>query len=202
MVAIGLAALAAAAASFPTGFGFGAGYGAGVRIGYDVIYPKIAPFAAKITDDILAAVDNLFGTTPVAQSSGTSGFAFAAGDKDRQQPFPPSSGGGRAGDAVNVTQPVSEGRLAGAGELKETVTNIGQTVTSPVTRTQLVHFKNYREAAHVVATTRVSSNRYTHHGQNLSQTGIIRQLSRSKQFIDDNNLWSMYLNWLRDNPIR
>ncbi len=75
---LALAALAASAASFPTGFGFGAGYGAGVRVGYDVIYPKIRPFAAKITDDIIAAVDNLFGTSPVAQSSGVSGFDFGS----------------------------------------------------------------------------------------------------------------------------
>ncbi len=85
-MSIALTALAAAAASFPTGFGFGAGYGAGVRIGYDVIYPKIAPFAAKITDDILAAIDNLFGTGGAVQSGGTSGFDFAAGDPTTQQP--------------------------------------------------------------------------------------------------------------------
>ncbi len=77
---LALAALAAAAASFPTGFGFGAGYGAGVRIGYDVIYPKIAPFAAKITDDIIAAVSSLFGGSAdiPATSAGKSGFEFAA----------------------------------------------------------------------------------------------------------------------------
>ncbi len=81
---LALAALAAAAASFPTGFGFGAGYGAGVRIGYDVIYPKIAPFAAKITDDIIGQVGKLFGGDAgeiTAKSSGTSGFKFAAEPK-------------------------------------------------------------------------------------------------------------------------
>ncbi len=58
---LALAALAAAAASFPTGFGFGAGYGAGVRVGYDIIYPKLAPFAAKITDDLLKSMGSLWG---------------------------------------------------------------------------------------------------------------------------------------------
>ncbi len=81
---LALAALAAAAASFPTGFGFGAGYGAGVRIGYDVIYPKIAGQAAKITDDILASMNKLFGgdTNIPIQSGGTSGFEFSS--KSRQ----------------------------------------------------------------------------------------------------------------------
>ncbi len=77
---LALAALAAAAASFPTGFGFGAGYGAGVRIGYDVIYPKIAPFAAKITDDIIGQVGKLFGGDAgeiAAKSGAPSGFTFA-----------------------------------------------------------------------------------------------------------------------------
>ncbi len=81
---LALAALAAAAASFPTGFGFGAGYGAGVRIGYDVIYPKIAPFAAKITDDIIGQVGKLFGGDAgqiAAQSSAPSGFTFATQPK-------------------------------------------------------------------------------------------------------------------------
>ncbi len=80
---LALAALAAAAASFPTGFGFGAGYGAGVRIGYDVIYPKLAPFASKITDDIIAQVSNLFGSDAgiPAESSSKSGFKFAVDPK-------------------------------------------------------------------------------------------------------------------------
>ncbi len=78
---LALAALAAAAASFPTGFGFGAGYGAGVRIGYDVIYPKLAPFAAKITDDIIGQVGKLFGGDAgqiATQSGAPSGFAFSS----------------------------------------------------------------------------------------------------------------------------
>lgn len=95
---LALAALAAAAASFPTGFGFGAGYGAGVRIGYDVIYPKLAPFAAKITDDIIAAVSQLFGSNadiPAGSSAG-SGFDFATDNTkivpgaDRRAPPTPS----------------------------------------------------------------------------------------------------------------
>ncbi len=59
---LALAALAAAAASFPTGFGFGAGYGAGVRVGYDIIYPKLAPFATKITDDLISSMASIWGT--------------------------------------------------------------------------------------------------------------------------------------------
>jgi len=83
---LALAALAAAAASFPTGFGFGAGYGAGVRIGYDVIYPKIAPFAAKITDDIIGQVGKLFGGDAgqiASQSGAGSGFDFASQRSNR-----------------------------------------------------------------------------------------------------------------------
>ncbi len=99
---LALAALAAAAASFPTGFGFGAGYGAGVRIGYDVIYPKIRPFAAKITDDILQAVGDLFGAGDVVTSSSTSGFEFGSSPKDPQLPFGPETGGGRTGPGMDI----------------------------------------------------------------------------------------------------
>ncbi len=97
---LALAALAAAAASFPTGFGFGAGYGAGVRIGYDVIYPKIAPFAAKITDDIIGQVAKLFGNNaniPV-ESSATSGFDFGA----PADPAGPGPARGRQDDVSSV----------------------------------------------------------------------------------------------------
>jgi len=79
---LALAALAAAAASFPTGFGFGAGYGAGVRVGYDIIYPKIAPALRDIAEDIVGAVNKLFGGD-APTSSVPSGFDFAAGDTER-----------------------------------------------------------------------------------------------------------------------
>ncbi len=190
---VGLAALAAAAASFPTGFGFGAGYGAGVRIGYDVIYPKIAPFAAKITDDILAAVDNLFGTGDTAQSSGTSGFAFAAGSKDRTQPFPPASGGGRAGrpSDLTVVSQNTEGRRAGASELQSNVSGVVATVTSPLTRTQLVHFKNYKTAVE-------SLNRGARTGNYQGQAVRMTTLKqRSFKAIKDQNWWPQYYDWLK-----
>ncbi len=80
---LGLAALAATAASFPTGFGFGAGYGAGVRVGYDIIYPKIAPALRSIAEDIIGAVNKLFGEGGGVSANIEQGFDFAAGDPSR-----------------------------------------------------------------------------------------------------------------------
>ncbi len=182
-------ALAAAAASFPTGFGFGAGYGSGVRIGYDVIYPKIAPFARKITDDILAAVDNLFGTGGAVQSGGLSGFDFAAGDKDRQQPFSTGSGGGRTGPAADIVQPVPEGRLAGAADLKTAVTNVVDTATNPFTRTEIVHFSNYKAAAKAIGTAS-SSNRIS------VRVKWKPMLLKAKTWIESNSSFQRYYDWL------
>ncbi len=183
---VGIAALAAAAASFPTGFGFGAGYGAGVRIGYDVIYPKIASFARQITDDILAAVDNLFGTGGTTQSGGLSGFDFAAGDKDTTQPFRPSTGGGRTGPAIDIVQPQPE-RREGAADLRESVENVVETVTSPLTREQLVWFKNYKDATEWLN----SNSRNT-------RTAYYEALQfRARNTISQRNWWPDYYNWLK-----
>ncbi len=138
---LALAALAAAAASFPTGFGFGAGYGAGVRIGYDVIYPKLAPFAAKITDDIIGQVGKLFGGDAgkiATQSGGTSGFKFSS-----QQPFSPDS------PQITPKEPkrtLADVRLGGAGELKETVTSTIDKITSPFTATMTALFTRFKAA--------------------------------------------------------
>jgi len=71
---LSIAAMVAAAASFPTGFGFGAGYGAGVRVGYDIIYPEIAPFAREVSKGIIDAVRTVWrpgdaGSVPVADAA-------------------------------------------------------------------------------------------------------------------------------------
>ncbi len=192
---LALAALAAAAASFPTGFGFGAGYGAGVRIGYDVIYPKLAPFAAKITDDILGSVDKLFGSGSgiAARSSGKSGFSFS-----QQEPFPP--------DSPQIQQPeriATEGRREGATELKETVKQAIDTVTSPVTRVQLVHFKNYKTSTErinvLVGKIRTAStSNFTAKRTWQDELNRLQPLKeRSRRIIQGSNWWPRYYNWLK-----
>ncbi len=175
---LALAALAAAAASFPTGFGFGAGYGAGVRIGYDVIYPKIAPFAAKITDDIIGQVGKLFGGDAgqiATQSGATSGFNFAAEPTKGSERF----GKGGADIASVVTQFPSQPRVG-----KADLSNLAR----PLTRTQTVWFNNYKNA--VEGLNKLSKFDRAHANKFNSMH------KKARTAISNAKWWPLYYRWL------
>ncbi len=128
---LALAAMAAAAASFPTGFGFGAGYGAGVRVGYDIIYPKIAPALRNIAEDIVGAVNSLFGEGGAPTSSVPSGFDFAAGPTELTARA--ESRFGAKVDLEEVVNPLTGGAGAATGRARqEPISNLTRTQSGTI----------------------------------------------------------------------
>jgi len=180
---LALAALAAAAASFPTGFGFGAGYGAGVRVGYDVIYPKIAPFASKITDDIIRSIGNVWGGN---------GDNISKGPPD-PLPFPPDN------PAISDIPPTpdSGGRRAGADDLKDVITDVGDKLTDPFTRFEKVRFQNYKTAVEKLNTMAREMRTAGSRATQAMINAVNRQKDIVGQFRRVIKNWPRYYEWLK-----